>query len=117
MGLTVVPLYETVLFQNITMASTSSTSLVQDIRTTRSYAVQFIWNSTHSPIGTFQLLGSNDNINFTIITDSIASVSQNSGSILINVETPAYQYVKAQYVPISGGGAGDTNTCTIAGKQ
>jgi hypothetical protein len=116
MGLTVIAEFSVNLISNASMSITT-TSPVQYIGTARSYAVQFVWNSPNTPIGTFQLLGSNDNINFTIITDSIAAITQSSGSILINVETPAYYWVKAQYIPTSGGGAGDTNSCYINGKQ
>lgn len=89
-------------------------SLVQTLDTTRSYAVQFIWAGASSPVGSFALEASNDNSTFTPVTDSFASVTGNDGSIVVNVELPAYRYVRVHYTPTSGGG-GVVN-CTIHGK-
>lgn len=68
------------------------------------YSVQVDWTAGSTPIGTCQLEGSNDNITFTVITDSILPVTGNSGSNLINTELQAYSWVRVSYFPASGSG-------------
>jgi hypothetical protein len=88
--------------------TTTINSSVTNLDEIVSYSVQAIF--TGSPLGTLQLQGSNDVpiidsavVNWTIITPSISAVS-GAGSYLINVEFPAYSWVRLQYVPTSGSG-------------
>lgn len=77
------------------------TSSVVNINNVRSYAIQAVWSGS-SPAGSFVVQGSLDNTTFTDISTS--SVSGNSGSILLNVELPAYGYVRCVYTRTSGSG-------------
>lgn len=90
------------------------TSSVKEIKSIRSFAVQFYWSGASSPVGEVYIEGSNDNENFTQIVDSLLPVSGNDGSCLINVELPAYAYVRVQYDRTSGSG---NASCRIHGKQ
>ncbi len=76
------------------------TSTAVDVKESRSYAVQAVWSAGTSPVGVLYLQGSLDNVTYTDITSS--AVSGNTGSILINVELPAYQYIKVFYDRTSG---------------
>lgn len=74
-----------------------------------SYSIQAVF--TGSPAGTLQLQSSDDIVNvtgtgptnWTIITDSINGISA-AGSYTINVEFPAYSWVRLQYIPSAGSG-------------
>lgn len=82
---------------------------------TRSFSIQFTFTGTNT-LGTLSLECSNDQgVTYTQITDSVLPVSGvSSGSDVINVEFPAYELVRARYVPTSGTG---TAQCYINGKQ
>lgn len=91
------------------------TSSSQSLNGVRGCAVQFIWSGATSPVGDVRLQGSNDNVTFTDISDSILSVSGNSGSCLINYDMPNFGYVRLKYTRTSG--SGGTVNCTINGKN
>lgn len=78
------------------------TSDAIDVQECRSYCVQAVWSAGSSPVGVFYLQGSVDASTYTDITSS--AVSGNSGSILFNVELPAYRYIKTFYDYTSGTG-------------
>lgn len=81
---------------------------------TRSFSVQFVFSGS-SPVGIVYLMGSDDGGNvYTQISDSILPVTGNTGSCLINVELPAYEFVIVRYDATSGTG---TANCYINGKQ
>jgi hypothetical protein len=86
-----------------------------NINTTRSYAVQFNWTGASSPVGEVSVYGSNDDITFTQVIDSLSPVLGNSGSCLINVEFPSYGFVKVNYKRTSG--SGGVVNCSINGKR
>src|SRR5271166_1128801 len=89
--------------------TTTINSLSQNLDEVVSYSIQAEF--TGSPSGTLQLQCSNDNpsvvssgpTNWTIVTDSIQGITA-AGSYVINVELPAYSWVRLQYVPTSGSG-------------
>lgn len=89
--------------------SSTITSLPVNIDEAVSYSFQAVMTGT--PVGTISLLGSNDTVlssaagpvNWTTISDSVSSVT-GPGTVLINVELPAYSYVHMVYTPISGTG-------------
>jgi hypothetical protein len=90
------------------------TSSSQVLNSVHHFAVQFIWTGASTPVGSVILQGSNDNITFTDISDSLLSVSGNSGSCLINYDLPSFGHVRVKYTRTSG--TGGTVTCTINGK-
>jgi len=90
------------------------TSTSQNLNSIHHFAVQFIWTGASTPVGTVILQGSNDNITFTDISDSLLAVSGNSGSCLINYDLPSFGFVRLKYTRTSG--SGGTVTCTINGK-
>jgi hypothetical protein len=73
------------------------TSEPQDISSTRSYSIQAVWEgaTNASSADTFTLEASLDNENFTTI--SSAAVDTEEGTILMNVEFPAYPYIQVSY--------------------
>lgn len=85
------------------------TSIAKNIDESVSYSVQAVF--TGSPVGSIELQGSNDvetssanpPSNWTTITDSITAVTE-AGSYLINVEFPAYSWVRLVYTFTSGTG-------------
>jgi len=92
--------------------SSDITSDPYNINEAISFSVQAIWSNGSSPVGDFVLQGSNDNSTFTDLTSG--SVSGNSGSILINVEKPAYAWIRLFYDRTSGSG---TLTAIVNGKR
>lgn len=84
--------------------TTTFTSKSFEVSGARGFAVQFYWTDAVTPIGDVYLSGSNDDITFTQINDSILSVSGDSGSCLINYDWPRFQFVKLTYDPTSGTG-------------
>lgn len=82
----------------------SITSSSLNIQEAISYAVQAVWSAGATPVGTFDLQGSNDDSNFTSLLDSPAAVSGNTGSIIINVEKHAYGFIRIVYTRTSGSG-------------
>lgn len=84
-----------------------------------SYSVQAVITGTMT--GTVSLQASNDvlsnnltsPINWTTIPETISSVN-NTGTYMVNVEFPAYSWVRLIYTPISGTG---TMTANINGKR
>ncbi len=95
--------------QSMTSTFTSDSFKVSGAR---GFAVQFYWTGATNPIGDVYLLGSNDNITFTQITDSILSVSGDSGSCLINYDWPRFYWVQVSYDPTSGSGGSANATIT-----
>lgn len=91
--------------------SASITSSATNINEVVSYAVQAVF--TGSPVGSLSLEGSNDNTTYTVISSSTAAVSA-AGSYLVNVELPAYSYVRLVYTRTSGTG---TLNATINAKR
>lgn len=75
---------------------------------TPGYSIQFIWSGASTPVGIFFLQASNDGTNYTTIDESILAVTGASGSHMINVERPAYQWVRACYTRTSGSGGAVT---------
>lgn len=91
------------------------TSTSQVLNGVKSFAVQFIWTGATTPVGEIVLQGSNDNSTYTNISDSLLSISGNSGSCLINYDMPSFGYVRVKYTRTSG--SGGTVNCTINGKS
>ena len=79
-----------------------STGTTVNLKECRSYAVQAVWSAGSTPVGTFYVRGSLDNSTFTDIASQ--AVSGNSGSFLLNVEMPAYNYMQTFYDNTSGNG-------------
>ena len=63
---------------------------------------QAVWTGT-SPVGTLQIQGSNNNINWSN-DGSTTAVSGNSGNVLIKVTSVCYDYIRIQYAKTSGVG-------------
>ena len=82
-------------------------SIPSNIDEVVSYSVQAIFTGT--PSGTLQLQCSDDvpitgpPVNWTIVTDSVQGVTT-AGSYVVNVELPAYSWVRLQYIPMAGSG-------------
>lgn len=108
-------IYKTQIITNGDMSSNIiSTATDLNKTNTRSFSIQFNFTGT-SPVGIVYIEGSNDQGNtYTQISDSISPITGNSGSCLINVEFPAYELVRLQYIRTSGIG---TVNCFINGKQ
>jgi len=87
--------------------SSSINSLPINLDEGTSYSVHASYTGT--PVGTLQLQCSDDydpvlgTGTWTIITDSVRGISA-AGSYMINVEFPAYSWVRLQYVSISSVG-------------
>jgi len=90
------------------------TGSVQQLSSVNSYAIQFVWSGATAPVGTFILSYSNDNINFTQDSTTSVPINTTDGSIMINVELPAYKYVIPNYLYTSG--SGGSVSCLIHGK-
>ena len=75
------------------------------------YAIQVVWTGTTSPVGTIQLNGSNDNVNWTALSGASAAVS-GAGSFIFKEASPYYKFVQLVYTRTSGG-ASDVLTATI----
>lgn len=84
--------------------SSSFKSDPRKLESTPGYAIQFSWSGASTPVGTFSLEASNDNSVYTTINESTVAVSGASDSIMINVERPAYLYVRVSYTRTSGSG-------------
>jgi len=75
----------------------SFTSTAQDISSGRSYCVQAVWSGATSA-GTSDILNiqaSLDGTNWTTVSSTATNAT--SGTILLNVEFPAYPYVRAAF--------------------
>jgi hypothetical protein len=79
------------------------TSTTQNVQEAVSFSVHGIWTGT-SPVGTLDIQGSNDGVNFTSVLSSPAAISGNSGQIMVNVEKHAYAYIRLVYTETSGTG-------------
>lgn len=90
--------------QVITNGNMSSdvTSSSVDIGEARSICAQIYWTGT-SPAGNFYVQGSNDGNNWALASSAVA-VSGNSGSLLINLDAPAFRYARIFYDSTSGTG-------------
>lgn len=98
------------------------TSTVKNINNVLRYSIQVYWAAGATPVGNLILQGSNDmrliadpassSAIFTDITTS--AVSGNTGSVIFNVENPAYSFVRVFYDTTSGNG---TLTATITTKN
>ena len=89
---------------------TSSAYNISDIS---NYAVQFTWSAGSTPVGTINVLISNDGVNFDLLAAAVA-VSGNTGTKVIKDFMAGYVYIKAIYTRTSGSG---TLTASIAGKR
>lgn len=78
------------------------TSSSVDISEARSICAQIYWSGT-SPIGNFYIQGSNDDNNWANAS-SASAVSGNSGSLLINLDAPAFRFARIYYDNTSGTG-------------
>lgn len=96
-------LFNTQLVNAQSMGATITSSSIS-VQEAISYAVQAVWSAGSTPIGTFDLQASNDDINFTSLLDQGAEVTGNTGSIIINVEKPAYGFIRVVYTRTSGSG-------------
>lgn len=98
-----VHLFNIKAFDSQSMAS-NATSQSLNIQQAAGYSVQAVWSGT-SPVGTFEIQGSNDNTNFTTITSSPIAISGDTGSLLVNVEFAQYGYTRVKYNFSSGVGS------------
>lgn len=91
------------------------TSSSKNVQEAISYSVHCIWSAGSTPVGTLDLQGSNDDVNFTSVLESgPAPISGNSGSLLINVEKHSYGYMRVVYTRTSGSG---TMTTLVNAKR
>lgn len=98
-----VHLFNIKVFDAQSMGSTV-TSESLNIQQAKGYAVQASWTGT-SPVGTFEVQGSNDNVIFTSVTSSPIAISGNSGDFLLNVENAQYGFMRVKYNYTSGVGS------------
>jgi len=96
-------LFNKTVFSESSMASSLSSEAV-NLNEAVSYCAQMIWSGGSSPAGNLYLAASNDGVTFTQITESLIVVSGSSGSHMVNVEKPAYAFVKVVYDRASGSG-------------
>lgn len=87
-------------------------SKVYDISEVNNYAVQFVWAGT-TPVGTINVLISNDGINFDLLATAVA-VGGNTGNKVIKDSNCGYKYIKAVFTFTSGIG---TLNASISGKR
>lgn len=92
--------------------SGSLASLKYDISEINNYSVQFVWSGT-SPVGTVNVLISNDGVNFDLLASAIA-ISGNTGNKVIKDSNCGYKYIKAVFTFTSGIG---TLNASISGKR
>lgn len=92
----------------------SFTTTRQCLDQTTSFAFQIVWSAGATPIGTFGLEASNDDVNYVSIANSVLSVSGDTGNSLINVVDPGYLYVRGVYTRTSGDG---TASVRVVGKK
>lgn len=78
----------------------------------REIAAQMVWEGATSPVGTFDLLGSLDRVNFAVVAS--ADVSGNSGSVMFDRPCIAFPYLRLGYTPASG--TGGSATAYLSGK-
>jgi hypothetical protein len=90
------------------------TTDAQEVEECTMFSVQMTWTDGSTPVGTFSIECSNDGTNYVELTDANIPVSEDEGSAMINVASPAFQWVRAKYARESGDG---TATITISGKR
>lgn len=111
------------LFTKGTVLNANLNSSPQQCYNAFSYAIQIVFTGT--PTGTFSLQGSADPFdsgipgypaNWTTIADTSTSVTA-AGSLMYNVQEPAYNWVRVQYTDTSGGSSTAIMTvCTFNSK-
>ena len=57
-----------------------------------------------TPVGTFDLQGSNDDTTYTSVLTAPSSISGASGSLMVNVERAGYAFIRVVYTRVSGDG-------------
>lgn len=88
--------------------SLSSISTIVNIDEAIGYCIQAIY--TGAPVGTLQIKGSNDGVNFTNVPGSQFTVAVSAaGSSLISDPSPFYSYVQLIYTFTSGTGTLNAN--------
>lgn len=101
------------VFVDAVSATASFNSDGVDISSVRSYAVQVNWTGvTSASAETINIQASLDEDNW--ITVATNSFSTTAGSYLLNVEFPAYPFVRLNYVRAAGDAG--TITALICGK-
>lgn len=65
-----------------------------------SVSVQYIWSSGSTPVGNLVTQGSNDGATWVDVNSQ--AVSGSSGTHLLNIEEPAYMFLRATYARTSG---------------
>lgn len=92
--------------------SADITSERVNVSRTGSVSVQWVWSGGSSPVGNMITQVSNDGS--TWVDLNTQAVTGNSGSHMINIEEPAYMFIRALYSFSSGSG---TLSCIINGKK
>jgi len=90
-----------------TAMSSNITSDPVSIKEATAYAVQAIWSAGSTPVGEFDVQGSNDGATFTSILDAPIAVSGDTGNLLVNVEEAGYNTIRLVYTRTSGDGTLD----------
>lgn len=101
------------IVQDASMGATVTSESIP-LNTIISFCVQIVWSAGSTPMGVTYLEASNDNTNWTQVTDSVLAVSGNTGSNMVNVEKSAYGYVRVVYLRSSGSGILNV---TVNGKR
>jgi hypothetical protein len=84
--------------------TTNSSSSSQNLDEVRGYCIAAVITGSH--VGTLQVTGSNDNVNFGNVPGSQFTVAISSaGTYLISDPSPDYSYVQLQYIFTSGTGS------------
>jgi hypothetical protein len=92
------------IIYNAQSLASSSVSAIQNIDEIRSYCIAAV--ITGSPVGSLQVKGSNDGINFGNVPGAAFTVAISAaGTYLIPDALPAYSYVQLVYTFTSGTGS------------
>jgi hypothetical protein len=84
--------------------SLTSTSSIMNIMEAKGYCIQALY--TGAPVGTLQVQGSNDGVNFINVPGSQFTVAVSAaGESLITDPTPFYAFVQLVYTFTSGTGS------------
>jgi len=68
----------------------------------KSGSIQFVWSAGSSPVGSFTLEGSVDGTNWVTVDSTLAQISGNTGSQLIDIPFSGLPALRGKYTRVSG---------------
>ncbi len=87
-------------------------SVITNIQEASGYCVQAVY--TGSPVGTIQILASNDGVNFVPAPGTSPTAVSGAGSFMFNVDGIHYGFIQVLYTFTSGTGA---LTASVSAKR